>query len=150
MAFHLHRLGLSTTSLRAAGLSRDLARSVREGRVSLGAADTAWLYQNLALDDGQLTRALTDDERAVWDFYRVSARHPVAVWQNAATAWRPHLSASDVSAVIGHSRRTIESVVAGKTRRPVLTYEPASRLAEALHLEAGADAFISGLPPHPR
>jgi hypothetical protein len=150
VAFHLHRLGLSTTALRAAGLSRDLARSIREGRLPLRTADAAWLYQLLAVDDGQLTRILTNDERAAWDFYRVSARHPVEVWQAAALAWRPSLRVSEVSEVVRQSRRTIESIVAGKTRRPVLTYEPAFRLAERLGLEAGANAFISALPSHPR
>ncbi len=150
MAFHIHRLGVSTTSLRAAGLSRDLARSVREGRLPLAPPDAAWLYQILTLDDGQLTRELTVDERTEWDFYRVSARHPVEVWRNAASAWRPHLSLREVCDLTGSDRTDIRNIVSGKTRSPVLMWSPAQRIAHAMDLKEGANAFLANLPSHPR
>jgi hypothetical protein len=130
-------------------VTRSLARDIREGRFELHPGDVNWLRRLLALDE-DITRTPTAEERADWDFYRVSARHPVEVWQNAARAWRSRLTQSQVSELVGHSRRKIDAIVSGKTQRPVLTYQPASCIADALELERGAEAFISGLPRHPR
>lgn len=113
-------------------------------------ADASWLYQTLALDDGQLTRELTGEERAEWDFYRVSARHPVEVWRNAADAWRPRLSIREVCKITSVDRRDIRNVMSGKTRSPVLMWSPAQSIAQAIDLKEGANAFIASLPSHPR
>lgn len=113
-------------------------------------SDINWLSGVLGLAPHSLVRTLNDAERAEWDFYRVSARHPVAAWRNAEALWRDRLSTTVVSTIVGVNRRKLADVVAGRTHKPVLTLPAAKPLALSLGLEGGPFAFLHGLPPHPR
>ncbi|RUO98572.1 hypothetical protein [Hyphomicrobium sp.] len=127
-----------------------MARDLREARLPITQADIDWLAGLLDLERQALVRATTEEERAEWDFYRVSARHPVTTWQNAEALWRNRLSKTDVSSLTGISRRKIANIVAGRTHEPVLTFPAAKQLADRLMLEMGPFRFLAGLPPHPR
>lgn len=127
-----------------------MARDLREARLPITQVDIDWLAGLLDLERQALVRTATEEERAEWDFYRVSARHPVEVWRRASRYWTDHLPLSSVSDLVGHSRREISSIVSGRTHWPVLTYSPAVRLSAVLQLETGPNAFLIGLPAHPR
>jgi len=150
VAFHLHRLGYSATALTDAGVPRRLARELRRGSLPEQQIDAAWLCHKIGLQRGEsLARPLYQFERLEWDFYRVSARNVTQVWLNAANAWRPQMSTSQAAKLLGFRRNHVAAVVAGTTQSPVLTWPAAEKLAGALQIQAGAKAFLEGLPPHP-
>jgi hypothetical protein len=140
---------LSSTALsQALSISRANAQALRQGRLPIGAQDAQWLYQYLAVEPGDITRALRVDETLDWNFYRISARHPVDVWRRAHRQWQPHMSNRRAAEVLGLDPSHVAAVVAGKTQRPVLSRPPAAQLAHILSLEDGPEAFIRGLNRH--
>lgn len=151
VAFHLHRIGISTTALQAGGFSRLAARDLRQARLLLELPDVAWLGASLALNLDDLARPLTVIEQLDWAFYRTSARHSQQTWQRVkALAAARGLSLRETATVLKQDSSHIRRVVSGKSHTPTLLRPPALWLADALHMESGPEAFIDGLPRYPR
>lgn len=131
VAFHLYRLGLNGTALRRIGFSKTTAADLANARIALSrSVDT--LAQDLGVDEHELTRPLTDDERTDWAFYRRSARSGQLAWKTAATRGREAgLSSYRVARVIGIDHRLVKRVLDGKASM-VFTREMALALAEVL------------------
>jgi hypothetical protein len=151
VAFHLHRLNISTTALRAAGqLTRAAARQMREGQLLLFPSDTRWLCAALEVEDGELTRPLTDEEQRDWQFYRTSVRHPAAVWARVGSAIAARgLSHAGTADIMGIQAPRVSASLNGAPRGLILQRPPAARLARHLELPLGPDTFIADLPRYP-
>lgn len=105
--------------------------------------DTAELAAALQLHPNDLTRNLSDDEKAEWRFYRVSARQVTAVWKRVAEASTAHnFSQRQISKLLDMPQSVINRVMRGERKSPVLNWHDAAKLAEALQLSEGADTFI--------
>lgn len=148
MAFHLHRLGITTAHLTQAEMYREVARQLRRGSVNLSMKDVDQIAVAMHMDAHELSRALTDDEKTEWSFYRTSARQVTEVWRRVAEASTAHnYSQRQLSELLGKSKGTINSVIRGDRKKPVLDWHDATKIAAALDLPDGAGTFISGLFP---
>lgn len=143
VSYHLHRLGITSLHLSQSGMDRDMARRLREGSQSLSAADINFLAQALQLETEDLSRPLSDDEKAEWAFYRASARQVTAVWRRVAETCTAHsISQNQLSQMLAISQSAISRAMGGQRRSPVLTWDHAIRIAEVLKLAEGAEAFL--------
>jgi CRP-like cAMP-binding protein len=148
VAFHLHRLGITTAHLTQAEMYREIARQLRRGSVMLSTKDVAELATALQLDVHDLSRPLTDDEKAEWRFYRTSARQVTEVWRRVAEASTAHnFTQQQISELLEISKSAVSRAIRGERKTPVLNWHDAAKIADALQLPDGADAFISGLFP---
>lgn len=124
-------------------MSRDHARHLRRGSMSLGTKDVIHIATALQLDPLELCRPLTDDEIAEWDFYRVSARQVTEVWRRVAEATTAHsFSQHKLGKLIGMTQSVINRAIRGEKKSPVLNWHDASKIAAALDIKEGAEAFI--------
>lgn len=150
VAFHLHRIGISTSALQACGIARLAARDLRQGRLLIELPDVMWLVAPLALKLEDLARPLTDVEQLDWAFYRTTARHPGEVWRTVLTlAARQRLSLRQIAMLTSCNPTHIGKAVSGKSHSPALLRPPALLVARRLNLERGPEAFIDGLPRYP-
>lgn len=147
MAYHLHRLNITATSLTgASGLHRTEALHIRNGRTTLTINDLSLLGLEIPLTE--LTRSLLPDEQRDWDFYRVSARHSAAVWMNVRTRTEnAGFSNVRIAQVLGITRPHVIRAMAGHPSL-VLQRPPSQRLAQALSLGT-AEIFLEGVTPLP-
>ncbi|WP_409562209.1 hypothetical protein [Hyphomicrobium sp. MC8b] len=145
MAYHLHRLGISTTALTAAaGLHRVEALHIRNGRSELSVKDLGFLADALRVPLEALTRLLDDGERLDWDFYRVSGRHPAAVWANVRKQVRAAgMSNAAAAQLLGFKRPNIVRAFSGRPRH-ILYRPPGQTLAEAIGV-GDAEVFLDGI-----
>lgn len=149
VAFHLHRLGIGTKKLRAAtALSVIEAKALRVGTSILTSADVARLEDALGLPGSELGRVLNQDEDLEWAFYRISARHPRQVWTNAvALARAANCSLRQIEKLTAIDHGNVSHILAGRTRRPVLTRPMATPLAN--HIGSVPEAFLDDLELDP-
>ena len=148
MAFHLHRIGLSTTALKdVLGLSVVQAREYRLGRVPLNMQDVRAFSSALNLEPNELARPLSVDESLEWRFYRVSARHVPEVWSKIGVILKEHrFAATRAASLVCIDATDFRRLIKGEKHTPVLQRPPACKLAAALGLEA-PEVFIAGLIP---
>lgn len=126
-------------------MPRELARALRSGAMPVSATDIAQLATALQVKPHDLSRALTDDEKAEWQFYRVSARQVTEVWRRVAEASTAHnMTQRQVSQLLEISESAVSRAMRGERKTPVLNWHQAAKIAGALNLEEGAEAFIPG------
>lgn len=143
VAFHLHRLGIPPAELMQAEISRDHARHLRRGSMNISTKDVIHIATALQLEPLELCRPLTDDENKEWHFYRISARQVTEVWRRVAEATTAHrFSQHQIGKTIGMSQSVINRVIRGERKSPVLNWHDASKIASALNIDEGAEAFI--------
>lgn len=143
VAYHLHQLNISRAHIERAGITQDVARRLRQGSLPLNAADVSALAATLGQDSEDLLRPLTDDEKHEWTFYRMSARQVTEVWRRVAEASTAHnYSQRQLGELLDLSQSVINRVMRGERKSPVLNWHDAKRIAEALDLSEGAEAFI--------
>lgn len=143
VAYHLHQLNISRGHIERAGITQDVARRLRQGSLSLNAADVSSLAATLGLECEELLRPLTDDEKQEWNFYRMSARQVTEVWRRVAEAsTAQNYSQRQIGELLHLSQSVINRVMRGERKTPVLNWHDAKRIAEALDLSEGAEAFI--------
>lgn len=146
VAYHLHRLGISIKHLNQAHLTYEVARQLRLGSLQIRGPFIDQLCNALLLDANELVRPLNDDEVQEWRFYRVSARHATEVWRRVfESSTAQSLTQRELGKILEIPQSRINLLAAGKSNTPVLVWPQATRLAEALDLERGAEAFIGGL-----
>lgn len=128
-----------------AGVSRDSARQLHQGLIRLSTKDVIHLATALQLEPQDLCRPLSDDEKDEWRFYRASAREVTDVWRRVAQAATANgLSQHRLGQLLGIPQSLISRVTRGERNSPVLNWHDASKIAGALDIEEGAEAF---LPP---
>lgn len=144
VAFHLHRTGCVGARLAASRfLSRPHLQALSQGRLAISAGDIAKLSRQLGLSPRQLLRQLTADEAARWEFYRLSARHRSYVWRRARACWElAGVSARLAAAIMDLRYQNLTQAFDENQSGRVLAYEPASKLASALNIDAGPQAFV--------
>lgn len=148
MAYHLHRLGITAAHLTKAEMYREVARELRRGSIMLSAKDISELAAALQMEEQELSRSLTDEEKAEWAFYRTSARQVTEVWRRVAEASTAHnYSQRQLGKLLDLSPGTISLVLSGARKTPVLSRNDAAKIADALQLPDGADTFVLGLIP---
>lgn len=148
VAYHLYRLGITTTRLTQAEMYREIARQLRRGSIMLSMKDVNELAAALQMDEHELSRHLTEDEKAEWAFYRTSARQVTEVWRRVAEASTAHnYSQRQLGELLGMSKSTINGVIRGDRKTPVLNWHDAAKIANEFDLPGGADTFISALLP---
>lgn len=146
-AYHLRRLGLTTTALKMLLPPRHhrLLNDYVAGRAPVVAKDVLAIASQLQLPPDDLLRPLTADEDRAWDFYRVSAANRSVVWGRASAAWSTlAINQREVADLMGLSATVVSSAALGRTKH-ILDYPPAARLAEACKLPDGAHSLIAGL-----
>jgi hypothetical protein len=151
VAFHLHRLGLRSTALaHVLGLSdpRYVADYV-QGRADLTEQQAIQFAHLVQVPAEDLLRPLTADEAFAWRFYRISAANHRTVWQRARAAWQSSdLSMSQAATIMGFSSTYVSLALKPDGRRRILSFPPASHLAN--HCSFPADSLIAGLAdPNP-
>ncbi len=120
-----------------------MARHLRRGTLPMKNGDSVELANALQLDPNDLTRNLSDDEKAEWRFYRASARQVTAVWKRVAEASTAHnYSQRKISTLLDMPQSVVNRVMRGERKSPVLNWHDAAKLSEALNLSEGPDAFI--------
>jgi hypothetical protein len=145
VAYRLRRLGVRPMALMHAGISRDDARQLHSGSIALRAKDIVHIAAALRLEPQDLCKPLTDAEKDEWRFYRASAREVTEVWRRVAEAGAARgLTQHQLARLLGISQSVISRAVRGERKSPVLNLNDAAKIAAALEIEAGADAF---LPP---
>lgn len=146
VAYHLHRLGITTTHLTQAAMSRENARQLRRGSLQLAQSDVQHLVSLLQLDSIDLLRPLTEEEQTEWKFYRLSARHSTEVWLRVAkSSTAANVTQRELSHLLAIPQRTLNKLLSGKTNTPSLQWDQATKLADVLNVQHGAQAFIFGL-----
>jgi hypothetical protein len=142
VAFHLHRLKLVGAALRRAGYDRNTAADIAAARTALSAPSLSTLAVRLGSELHELTRTLTADELRQWSYYRQAASDPQYVWVAACSAWRAAgLSDKEAAAVMRYAAPTVTRALADPTRT-ILSFERATRLASALNIARGPEAFL--------
>jgi hypothetical protein len=152
VAFHLRRLQVHSTALCSALPAKHrFAADVVQGRLNLSTRDVAAIAAALQLPTEDLLRPLTAEEAGAWRFYRISAAHHAVVWGRARDTWLKHgMNMSAAARVMGVSPAIPSQALHVRTPRRILTLPPATRLADACALPAGAEHFITGLEdPNP-
>lgn len=147
VAYHLHRTHNRTTALTRSGVTTDrsYASDLVQGRSALTENDAKFIADRLSLPFSDLVRPLTAEEQEDWAFYRTSGRNKLAVWERARAAWRASgLSDSAAAKVIGLSRAALSNVFTGGSP-PVMRYDQASRMGDALENREFARQLIAGL-----
>lgn len=130
------------------GISRDDARQLHQGSISLSTKDVIHIATALQLDPQDLCRPLGYDEKNEWRFYRASAREVTAVWRRVAEAATAHgMSQHGLGELLGLSQSIISRAIRGERKSPVLNWHHASAIAAALDVEEGADAFLPACIP---
>ena len=140
VAFHLHRLRLLDRTLHAARYSKIDAADLAAARLALSHTDVATLARRLRIPAMHLVRSLTLEEQREWAFYRASAANPRHVWAAARAAWSANGITDRDAAHIMHL--TPSAVCHALRQSTALTYPPARRLASALKLKGGPEAFL--------
>lgn len=132
-AYHLQRLSIAPARLRKALGSRgSITTFLTQARVGISITFAHQLAEQLGVDGNALTRPLTDDEAQAWQFYRMSARNPSVVWQNARVQWEAGgLTQMEASRILGVPQSRLSQSLAGKRAR-VLDYQQVVKLLEAV------------------
>jgi hypothetical protein len=149
VAYHLHRLKLAGAPLRKSGfLPQSHLAYISQGRMRLSRNDVLRLAEALAIDVDAITRALTTNESAEWEFYRTSARHPRQVWQRARALWQSvDISDAEACRILKISRPTLAQSLVDPPLKPrtTLSFAAAARLSTALKLPGGPATFLQNL-----
>lgn len=147
LAFHLHRLGITgsdmvaRTRLKVADMGM-----VRQGKLSVSGSYVADLAAGLGVAPGELDRALTDEEKAEWEFYRLSWRHRREVWLRARDLWRDYGKRDAwASRAMGVSAPYVCQSISGAREVSTLARPMAARLTTALNATEGPDVLVEGL-----
>jgi transcriptional regulator with XRE-family HTH domain len=144
VAYHLHRNNIGIKQLNSVGLTFDAARKLRQGTLQLNSAFVNQIATDLQLDVSQLTLPLNDEQTAEWSFYRTSARQVTEVWRRVAEASSAlNVSQQQLSDLLGIPKGNLSAVLRGERKTPVLNWHQARKIADALGLEEGPEAFIS-------
>jgi hypothetical protein len=134
LAYHLHRTHNRTTALTRTGVTADkhVASDLVHGRMEVAASDLAFIAQRLGLLEADLSRPLSTQEEEAWAFYRISARHRLAVWERARSLWRgsnmPDIQAAQA---MGLSKDALSRVYSAGSRL-IMRHEHAAGLGEAM------------------
>lgn len=146
VAFHLRRLRLTGKALRDCGFcGGQEVTEIAQARYSMTERDANQLAKRLDISPDELLRDLTEEEKAEWLFYRLSAADPEAVWSKAKAAWKAAEKTDTAAARIMELDRTVvsrNSKSGQKRGYRVLHYGAAQKLAAALKLPRGAWAFL--------
>lgn len=129
LAYHLHRLNLTGEPLREALKGKAyLATAVSQGRATIGHDFITTLAADLNIASDELTRSLGDEEAHQWSFYRHSAQHRAAVWENANAFMRANnISIREAATATGLDFSDLAKAISGKRPR-VLELHQALRL----------------------
>lgn len=143
VAFHLHRLDLVGEPLRrCAFVPIRHVGDVTSARSPLTSRDVLELAKRLGIDDGELSRPLTEAENEEWAFYRASMRNVLGVWHRAEKLWRhAGMSSADAADILGIDRRTLYRCLSNKDAF-ALSFEGAQRLCIAINLGSPADLIV--------
>jgi transcriptional regulator with XRE-family HTH domain len=143
VAYNLRQCDVTQKQIEAAGITQFMARQLRQGSIQLSVGDVRQLAEALQRDPDDLLRALTEEEKNEWRFYRDSARHVTDVWRRVAEATTAHgLSQQRLGNLLGISQSLISRAVRGERKSPVLNWHDAAKIAAALDIAEGAEAFI--------
>lgn len=136
-AYHLHRLAITSARLRTAlGSKAASTTSLTQARAGISLSFAHQLAELLGIDGYALTRPLTEDEAREWQFYRMSARNPFLVWQNARSQWEAGgLTQMEASRILCVPQSNLSRTLAGK-RMDVLDYQQAAKLLAAVSSDA--------------
>jgi hypothetical protein len=97
------------------------------------------------MDAAELCRALTDEEREDWRFYRISARNRIVVWERARAFWRSRrLSDTEAAHVMGLARARLSDTMTQRSRR-VMNRGHALNLGRALEAPLLPFSLVDGL-----
>lgn len=125
---------------------RTAASDLVQGRVTLTVQDVRLLAAKLGIDAAELCRALTEDEREDWRFYRVSARNRIVVWERARAFWHSRcLSDTEAARTMGLHRARLSDVMTLRSRR-VMNYGHALKLGRSLDAPLLPSSLVDGLP----
>jgi hypothetical protein len=147
VAYHLHRHGISVKQLNQAGMTFDVARALRQGKLQLNAFDVQHIAMAVQLEPEELSRALGEQEAATWRFYRIAARNATEVWRRvAAASTAANVSQRQLGMILRLPQRTLSKLLSGKASTPILHYEQADEFAGVIGVQQGADYFVEGFP----
>ncbi len=143
VAYHLHTLNISREALEKTGITQELARHLRQGTLPMKPEDVSSLAATLQRDPDDFLREPPEDEKRAWDFYRASARQVTEVWQRVAQASTAHsFSQHRLGKLLDIPQSDISRAIRGERKKPVLNWHDAVKIADALQLPEGAQAFI--------
>lgn len=151
LAYHLHRLNLSSNAICEQGaIPRSIARHLRQARRPLTDAELIEIAVKLAIHPRELSRKLRPPERNAWDFYRVSARHVPQAWSTAlGTAEMHGIPLRAVASAARIHSADLSRIIAGTSLSPAMTWPMASRIARLLPQRHTPWRFLEGLARHP-